>query len=141
MTSIQDFLDEKELEGIIDSFVETKYSIQFDKVMKELKDTTTYEIMKYSKLLVSLRNDKIQCVYKSVEAQHLNYSRGPVNPDSPYNKPFQHTNSYPVDNTEFFSCMSNGNMICFEKNRPMYGIDTKISYYMWDNREKYAYLL
>ena len=38
MTTIQDFLDEKELEGIINGYLETKY----DKVMTELTNTVSY---------------------------------------------------------------------------------------------------
>ena len=40
MTTIQDFLDEKNLEGVINGFLETDY----DKVMTELTNTTSYTI-------------------------------------------------------------------------------------------------
>ena len=76
MTTIQDFLDEKELEGIIDNYVSTKHSIQFDKVMKELKGTTTYTITRHNiSGVFSMRNNRITYKYLPIKWYHLLFER------------------------------------------------------------------
>ena len=145
MATIQDFLDEKHLEGIINEYIKTKYSIQFDKVMKELKDTVEYDVIQHISFgpYLSRRNDTHYHYKPILRQRQMQQAINGLDANAPYNNAFPDNNIYGIycDNVLMVNYGVYPNpqgWAYFRKNRPMHGCDGNIE---WNNEERYEDLL
>ena len=144
MTTIQDFLDEKHLEGLIHEFIETKHSIQYDKVIQELNDKSDYRIYIYSGGVIDSIRENTCCRYQTIASQQQRYNEiVGLDANLPYNKAFEDDDvnlAYNDNQTSFYKFRTDRDRqwTTFRKNRPLCGFDNTE---VWSNEERYEDLL